>query len=384
MDALKKQFFPFTLNPLSNVVSIAALGSVPAALRASNDLPIDQQLADAFNANNDVMAYVLGITNTQLPTITPAPSWYSTFQTAFSNAQIHANAWYGISANLVSIPNAIAGYGIAFNVSMSTINSLIGVLQNDPGNTQAINSLKQQFNGLISQLRAFSQSAVSVHQSITDYSNNLIQDSQILSKAVSDSTQQQDVNRDQVRQYQAKIEDMRKQIKTWQVVETASAIGAGVAFFAGAVIAIFSLGFGLAFGIVGAAAGIATMVAAEVKIKQLRSEIEADTTRMNAVTQQSASLAALNDQLNKLIQLSQAAGSLIGLLLNVWEELEGELNTVLTDLSNCKGNVDNLNLPELQRNLNLANQDWQTLVGLCNSVASIKYNQATPAKANIQ
>ncbi|MBO9548019.1 HBL/NHE enterotoxin family protein [Pseudomonas sp.] len=384
MDALKKQFFPFTLNPLSNVVSIAALGSVPAALRASNDLPIDQQLADAFNANNDVMAYVLGITNTQLPTITPAPTWYSTFQTAFSNAQIHANAWYGISANLVSIPNAIAGYGIAFNVSMSTINSLIAVLQTDPGNTQAINSLKQQFTGLISQLRAFSQSAVSVHQSITDYSNNLIQDSQILAKAVSDSTQQQDVNRDQVRQYQAKIEEMRKQIKTWQVVETASAIGAGVAFFAGAVIAIFSLGFGLAFGIVGAAAGIATMVAAEVKIKQLRSEIAADTTRMNAVTQQSASLAALNDQLSKLIQLSQAAGSLIGLLLKVWEELEGELNTVLTDLGNCKGNVDNLNLPELQRNLNLANQDWQTLVGLCNSVASIKYNQATPAKANIQ
>jgi len=384
MDALKKQFFPFTLNPLSNVVSIAALGSVAAAPRASNDLPIDQQLADAFNANNDVMAYVLGITNTQLPTISPAPAWYSTFQTAFSNAQIHANAWYGISANLVSIPNAIAGYGIAFNVSMSTINSLVAVLQTDPGNAQAISALKQQFSGLISQLRAFSQSAVSVHQSITDYSNTLIADSQILAKAVTDSTQQQEVNRDQVAQYQAKIEAMRKQVKTWQVVETAAAIGAGVAFFAGAVIAIFTLGFGLAFGIVGAAAGIATMVAAEIKIKTLNSEIQADTARMNAVTQQSASLAALNDQLNKLIELSQAAGSLIGLLLKVWEELEGELNTVLTDLNNCKGNVDNLNLPELQRNLNLANQDWQTLVGLCNSVASIKYNQATPAKANIQ
>ncbi|HDS1681202.1 TPA: HBL/NHE enterotoxin family protein [Pseudomonas putida] len=384
MDALKKQFFPFTLNPLSNVVSIAALGSVSAAPRASNDLPIDQQLADAFNANNDVMAYVLGITNTQLPTISPAPTWYSTFQTAFSNAQIHANAWYGISANLVSIPNAIAGYGIAFNVSMSTINSLVAVLQTDPGNAQAISALKQQFSGLISQLRAFSQSAVSVHQSITDYSNTLIADSQVLAKAVTDSTKQQEVNRDQVAQYRAKIEEMRKQVKTWQVVETASAIGAGVAFFAGAVIAIFSLGFGLAFGIVGAAAGIATMVAAQIKIKTLNSEIQADTARMNAVTQQSASLAALNDQLNTLIELSKAAGSLIGLLLKVWEELEGELNTVLTDLNNCKGNVDTLNLPELQRNLNLANQDWQTLVGLCNSVASIKYNQATPAKANIQ
>ncbi len=84
-----------------------------------------------------------------------------------------------------------------------------------------------------------------------------------------------------------------------------------------------------------------------------------------------ASLAALNDQLNKLIELSQSAGSLIGFLLQVWEEMESELNAVL---------VDSLNLPELQRNLNLANQGWQTLVGLCNSIASIKYNQASPEK----
>jgi len=384
MDALKKQFFPFSLNPLSNVVSITALGSVPAALKASNDLPIDQQLADAFNANNDVMAYVLGITNTQLPTIAPAPSWYSTFQTAFSNAQIHANDWYRISANLVSIPNAIAGYGISFNVSMATINSLVAVLQTDPTNQAAINALKNQFTDLISHIQLFSQSAVTVHNDITGFTNNLIQDSKILSNAVSDSTKQQDVNREQVAEYQALIEAMRKQVKTWQVVETAAAIGAGVAFFAGAVIAIFTFGFGIAFGIVGAAAGIATMVAAEIKIKTLRSQIEATTSRMNAVTQQSASLAALNDQLNKLIELSQAAGTLIGLLLQVWEELEGELNTVLTDLNNCKGNVNSLDLPELQQNLNLANQDWQTLVGLCNSIASIKYNQASPGKAVIQ
>lgn len=384
MDALKKQFFPFTLNPLSNIVGISTFGSVPVALKASNDLPLDQQLAEAFNANNDVMAYVLGITNTQLPTIVPVPSWYSTFQTAFSDAQIHANAWYGISANLVSIPNAIAGYGISFNVSMSTINSLIAILQVDPSNSAAISSLKQQFSGLISQIRAFSQAAVSVHTSITDFSANLLQDSKILANAVTDSITQQGVNRDQVEQYRAKIEELRAQIKTWQVVETASGIGAGVAFFAGAVIAIFTLGYGLAFGIIGAAAGIATMVAAEVMIKNLRTEIDADTTLMNTITLQSASLAALNDQLNKLIELAQAAGTLIGLLLNVWEELEGDLNTVLTDLGNCEGNVDSLNLPELQRNLNLANQDWQTLVGLCNSIASIKYNQATPAKANIQ
>jgi hypothetical protein len=83
------------------------------------------------------------------------------------------------------------------------------------------------------------------------------------------------VNREQIAEYQALIEDMRKQVKTWQVVETAAAISAGVAFFAGAVIAIFTFGIGIAFGIVGAAAGIATMVAAEIKIKTLRSQIDA-------------------------------------------------------------------------------------------------------------
>ena len=383
MDALKKKFFPFALNPLSNVVSLTALGSVPIALEASNDLPIDQQLADAFNANNDVMAYVLGITKTQLPTIVPPLTWYSAFRTAFSDAQVHANNWYSISANLVSIPNAIAGYGISFNVSMSTINSLVAVLQNDPTNTAAINALKKQFADLISNLKMFTQCAVSVHSSITDFTNTLIADSNILTKAVADSTQQQGVNAAQVVEYQALIEKMRNQVKTWQVVETAAAIAAGVTFFAGCVIAIFTFGFGIAFGIVGAAAGIATMVAAQSKIQTLRSEIDTATTRMNDVTKQSANLAALNGELTKLIDMSQAAGTLIGLLLNVWDELEVELKAVLTDLNNCEGNVDTLNLQELQVNLNLANQDWQTLVGLCNSIASIKYNQATPVQANI-
>ena len=165
--------------------------------------------------------------------------------------------------------------------------------------------------------------------------------------------------------------------------ETAAAIAAGVTFFAGCVIAIITFGFGIAFGIVGAAAGIATMVAAQSKIQTLRSEIDTATTRMNDVTKQSANLAALNGELTKLIDMSQAAGTLIGLLLNVWDELEVELKAVLTDLNNCEGNVDTLNLQELQVNLNLANQDWQTLVGLCNSIASIKYNQATPVQANI-
>jgi predicted nucleic acid-binding Zn-ribbon protein len=385
MDAQKKLFFPFALKPVPNVNSIASLLSTPATLTAgSNDpLPIDQQLANAFNANNAVMAYVLGIGNTRLPTISPSPTWYSTFQTAFSNAQIHANGWYPIAANLVSIPNSIAGYGIAFNVSMSTINSLVTVLQSNPTNASAIAALKSQFSGLISQIRSYTQSAVTVQQTITDFSNTLASDATVLSKAVSDSTKEQQVDQQKIADFKAHIASLQSEISHWQTVETAAAIAAGVAFFAGAVIAIFTFGIGLAFGIVSAAALITTMVIASNKVQALKSQVEADNSNMNAVTQQAASLAVLNDQINALIALSKAASTQIALVLQVWQELEAELNTVLTDLNKCSGNVTDLNLSELQQNLNSANQDWQTLVGLCNTIASITYNQATPPTANI-
>ncbi|MEB2185947.1 HBL/NHE enterotoxin family protein [Xanthomonas campestris pv. campestris] len=385
MQAQKKPFFPFALSSAPQVTSIAsAIGTSRVLTAVSNDpLPIDQQLANAFNANNAVMAYVLGIGNTQLPTISPSPTWYSTFQTAFSDAQIHANGWYPIAANLVSIPNSIAGYGISFNVSMSTINSLVAVLQNDPTNAAAIAALKTQFTSMISQITSYTNSAVTVQQSITTFSNNLTSDAAVLAQAVIDSTKEQAVDQAKIATFKADIASLQSEISHWQTVETATAIAAGVAFFAGAVIAIFSFGIGLAFGIVAAAALITTMVIASNKIQALKSQVEADNSNMNAVTQQAASLAVLNDQVTGLIALSQAAGTQIALVLQVWQELESELNAVVTDLNNCNGNVTNLNLPQLQLNLNSANQDWQALVGLCNTIASIKYNQATPATATI-
>lgn len=386
MSNSRSRFFPFALATQRQHESIANIMGNANALRlvVDNTVPIEQQLADAFNANNAVMAYVLGITGTTLPTIPQAPTWYSTFETAFSDAQIHANGWFSIATNLVSIPNSIAGYGIAFNSSMATINSLINVLKGDPTNAAAISGLQSQLNGLISQLKGYSQSTVTFNQTIVNFSNTLKSDAAVLNKAVQDSTQSQAVDQQQIQKFKNDIASLQSQIKTWQAVETAAAITAGVGFFAGAVIAIFSFGFGLAFGIVAAVGGITLMIVASEEIKSLQSEVQKDTALMNDLTKQAASLAALNTQLNTLIDLSQAAGVQVELVLKVWNELESELNAVVTDLNNCKGDTTPLNLDQLQTDLNSANVDWQTLVGLCNTIASIKYNQATPPSANLQ
>lgn len=389
MSAQKKRFFPFALASNVQNVSLSSLQQIPsstyvAANNAEGVVPIEQQLVNAFNANNDVMAYVLGITQTTLPTIpAPIPSWYPPFQTAFSNAQIHANGWYSIATNLVSIPNAISGYGIAFNSNMSTINSLITVLQKDSTNAAAIAQLKTILSGMVSQIKGYSQNAVSFQQNIQDFNNSLTADAAIMTKAVADSMASIGVDETKIKNLEDDIADLQAQIKTWQTVMTVAGLAAGIGFYAGAVIAIFTFGFGLAFGIVSAIAGIATMIAASVEISALHNKINKDTADMNALTQQVASLKLLNTQLDALIVLSQAAGTQVELILQVWAELESDINSVLTDLENCQGDTAPLNLGQLQTDLNMANQDWQTLIGFCNTIASVTYNQATPLSANL-
>lgn len=386
MNAQKKQrFFPFSIAANEQDVSISNLKPIPAALRAVATVnpTLDQQLANAFNANNNVMSYVLGIVNTTLPSIPAAPPWYATFETAFSDVQIHANGWFPIATNLVSIPNSIVGYGISFNASMSTINSLIAVLLQTPTNQAALTALQNQIQAMIGNIGSFSTSANALNQSIATFSSNMTADAAILAAAVQSSTETQGVDQAQIQQFISDIATLQSEISYWQTVETAAAIAAGVGFFIGAVVAIFSFGIGLAFGIVAAAAAITTMVIASQKVQAAKDSVESDNLQMSALTQQAASLAALNVQLNTLITLSQAAGAQVALVLQVWTEMESELAAVATDLAHCNGDASSMNLAQLQTDLNQANQDWQTLIATSNVIASIQYNHANPPVSNM-
>ncbi|WP_295749925.1 HBL/NHE enterotoxin family protein [Undibacterium sp.] len=386
MSSQAKRFTPFQTMPASQPMSAGGLRLVSNNMLAANvsgTIPIEQQLADAFNASNNVVAYVSGIVGTTLPVLTTPPSWYSSFQTAFSDAQIHANAWYPIATSLVSIPNNIVAYGIVFNSSMSTINSLITVLQADPTNTQAIAALKSTLQSMRSSVKGYSQAAVSLQTQITTFANNLTADATIMQTASTSAMSQAGVDQGKIAELEVHVAQLRSKISTWQTVLTASAIAAGVAFWAGAVIAIFSFGFGLAFGIVGAAAGITMMIVADNQIKVLTSQVNGDISNMGVLTKEVAALKLLSGQLDTLITQSAAASAQIALITSAWSTLEQDLNSVITDLSNAETDVSNMSLTQLQTDLNTSNTDWQTLIGICTVVAGIKFNQATPVSANL-
>jgi hypothetical protein len=386
---MTKRFFPFEL--VSNQPETAMRWMNPgqasraqAAATAGDTTPIDQQLADAFNANNAIMAYVIGISNTTLPALTTPPDWYTTFVTKFSDAKVHAMAWTNtIAPGLVAIPTGIVNYAFTFNINMLNINSALAVLQTNPQDQAARQAVLTGLQALLSGFSLQLQNSQNFQQNITGFASNLTADLAIMQQAAKDATKTVGYDQGQVTQLTNDIKALQAEISTWQKVVTGAAIGAGVAFWAGAVIGIFSLGIGLAFGILGAAAGIALLIAGEVKIQQLSAKIAKDQADMKNLNAEIAVLNVMIQNLNTLITLSGAASKQIALVLAAWHAMEADISAVISDINAAESDLSSLNLAGLQSDLTRANADWQALSSFCTLIAGIQYMTATPATATL-
>ncbi|UTF58777.1 HBL/NHE enterotoxin family protein [Gilvimarinus sp. DA14] len=371
---MKNRFMPFVVSSNDQLMA-AASGS---------DTPIDQQLADAFNANNDVLAYVNGLANSSLPALSPEPEWYAGFSSAFADAKIHAMDWFNtITPGLVSIPAGIANYASVFSLNMITMNQNLDILKANPADAAAKNAIADSLSSLLQGLSAQISSATDFKSKINQFSSNLENDAEVMRNAVANAEETEKYDKDKVESLKKKIADLKQQVKTWQVVETAAGLAAGVGFFAGAVIAIFTFGAGLAFGVIAATAGIATIIAASVEIKNLSAEIQKEQAEMGDIEQQISTLQVLESALNDLIDLSAKASSKIDLILQAWSTLQQEISAVIQDLTNADADLSNMDLEALSHDLNMANDDWKTLQKFATTIAGISYNQATPPAVNL-
>jgi len=386
---MTKRFFPFKLVTTTQEETMRWMkpdGQAPALLaeKADDSPTIDQQLADAFNANNAIMAYVLGLSNTSLPALTKPPEWYTTFLTKFSDAKVHAMAWTNtIAPGLVAIPTGIVNYAFTFNINMLNINSAMSVLQTNPQDQPAQRAVLTGLQTLLSGFSLQLQNAQQFQTNITDFASNLTADVGIMQQASIDATKTVGYDKTQVLKLTADIKALQDEISTWQKVVTGAAIGAGVAFWAGAVIGIFTLGIGLAFGILGAVAGIALLIGGSVRIQQLSAKIAQDQADMKGINAEIALLNIMIDNLKTVITLAGAGSKQIALVLAAWQAMEADITTVIGDINAAERDLSSLNLVGLQHDLNQANTDWQTLSSFCTTIAGIKYLTATPATVTL-
>jgi hypothetical protein len=383
---MKSRYFPFQLSRDDAAAAATIMHSGHTVAATNNaDKPIEQQLADSYNANNAVLSYAQSLTGSQLPALTPPPPWYNQFQTKFADAKTHAMLWQNtVKPGLVAIPTGILNYALLWGLNNTTINQAIDILDRDPHNQQTkdtvLNCLRELHAGVRKQL----STAATFQTTIDDFATKLTNDAKLMGDAIQEATKSVGYNEREVARLVGHVTELRDEVSKWQIVVTASAIGAGVAFWIGAVIAIFSFGIGLAFSVIGAAAGIALMIAAQVKIKQLVYAIEQDERDMKGVNVQIAALKVIENNLTTLVSMSKAASAQVDLILKAWDTLEKELVAVLDDLTAADGDVQRMDLPALRMDMAQANADWQALQSFCSVIAGIHYNDATPPTAVLQ
>jgi hypothetical protein len=385
---MTKRFFPFKL--VSNQQELAMRWMRPGqplaqvAETADDTTPIDQQLADAFNANNAIMAYVLGIGNSTLPALTTPPDWYKTFVTKFSDAKVHAMAWTNtIAPGLVAIPTGIVNYAFTFNINMLNINSALSVLQTNPQNQQAKQAVLTGLQALLGGFSLQLQNAQNFQQNITGFASNLTADLAIMQQSVKDATKTVGYDQSKVARLMGDIQALQDKIHTWQTVLTAAAIAVPVGLVAATLLAAFTFGLGLAFGIISQAASIALIIASAVEIRQLSAQIAQDEADITGVNQEIAVLNIMIQNLNTVITLSGAASQQLALVLTAWKTMEADITAVISDINAAEANLSSLNLVGLQNDLIQANTDWQALSSFCARIAGITYMTATPATATL-
>ena len=383
---MSKRFFPFRLShdnaPEASRLMNPGLSLVAAP--ALTDTPIEEQLAAAFNANNAVMAYVTGLMHSNIPAIQPQPDWYADFKVQFSDAKTHAMEWYNtITPGLISIPKGIYNYAFVFNINMISLNGALMELYQHPHNEQAQQAVRAGLQTLLTGFTTFLNEAGNFQELIKTFAANLTSDATKMQAAIKNAEKSVGYNKEQVDKLVKGIEALQNEVNTWEMVITGAGIGTALSVFAGAVIAIFSFGIGLAFGVMAAVAGISLMIAASVKIGQLSAQIRADQKRMSDVNKSIAALKMLEQMLQNLIKLSQPASEQVQLIIKAWQTMEADITSVITDLNSAQGDLSVLNLTGLRDELNQANTDWQALSAFCLVMMGIKYNTATPATVNL-
>ncbi len=377
---MSKRFFPFALTQHQQQHQQRAVALfVPNAVRAAavtnttgDPSPIDQQLADSFNANNAVLTYVIAMQNTTLPVVDA--TWYTTFSHAFSDAKAHALSWYDtISPNLIALPSGIANFASAFSLNMITINSYVTILSSDPTNAQAIAGLTSSIQSLLTTVQGQQTAVVAFLPILDNFATQLTADQSVMQNALVSATQQAGYDQNQVATLNADIATLQSDIAHWNTVITGVAIGGGIAIFLGCVGAIFSFGLGLIFAVASAIATITTIIVAQGKIRADTAQILQDQGQISTLNIEIASLQTLQANLNNLIALSGQAQQQFQLILSAWQTLEAEIQSVVTDLQAAGNDVTPLNLGQLSTDLSAASADWQTLLQFCNTIKGIQY-----------
>lgn len=347
--------------------------------------PVDQLLANAFNANNAILAYAVGVARTDLPALPHSEPWYETFVKGFTNLKSRALVWQNsIAPRVIEIPAAIVDFGAVFVLGISQIEGDIETLLADPGNLPARDGLRGRLAAVSRATGLQQRTLQELRQDIRRYADSLAGDAAILKNAAADGLAAIGDARDQIQAIERDLVELRNELNKFNtilsVAETVGINVIGIAVIGIGLTYLFAplllVGVGLVLiplGVVGGIGALVTAIVAAVSIQKINGRITERTAELSSAGQQVAALASINQIVDRLVMLAEAAGQGIGTIEQAWTALQDDVDAIVGDLAKAEQDFSRDRLLALQSDIQDATADWMSLVDLARKFTGFHY-----------
>ena len=338
------------------------------------------QQKDTLAKNLDVLskirAYAIGVTQTNLQTISdPPPVWYNTLSTNLSLAQTHAAVWTTtLEPNITStIPQAVANLGSRFTTGTNAILQILKASNNNPTAAQ-VTQMQTELTWITRHLNEEMATITTLKGTFTTFQTNANTDLTALTTG-NNSIQKAILADDtDINNLQADMAVQTANINADNAAITAAAIAGGVGLFVG--VAMIGLGaastgpaapFVIAIGaliMVGSIVEMAAVIAVyEGKLAAAQNQLNQDTANLANEQQQVASLTIMNNSITSLVNLNQGMAQSLTDIANWWALISTQLGTVNQDISDASGDMTASDWSDFGLDIQQAQLDWTSFVG---------------------
>ncbi len=342
-----------------------------------------QQMTDYVNAMSKVNLYVYSITQQSMPVLSYPPTNYGDFTTKFAPAKAHCMDWTNsIFPTMLSFPKSIVDqFDDFFNIQETMADVYLQRLQKDPNDEKSKKGLNASLKTMQNIIQQQIKIAEGLITSLNSFSVNITADADILNFIATSALDDVKSDKQKIIDLNNSIKNLQDEISTLQTWLTVSQIGSVLSIFVGLVGAVCcvipgaqGVGIGLiVVGVLGEAGSITGWVLSQKAIDAANDQIDSQRNQIDGYNQDVILLQGINTSFKYLIDANMEAQKAIKVVIEVWQQLDNEIEIVRKDLADVDSDVTSASYVKASDDLNKANEAWQDVVEFAKALAGIDY-----------
>lgn len=325
-----------------------------------------EEILEEYRKNiADINAYTLAIQKLNITVYGETPDWYTKdFKEKFVNSKVHAQSWLNnIMSRLLELPETIVDYDDFYQLYSGEIVDYCNMMLKDPKKDLSDKVIKdiESLKKSVTERKAL---IANLEKEIDTYISTLDVDKKFFDQTFESACATKKVDEEKLKKFKQHKKELEDEIKHLQDVVTGTGIAGGV------LLAVAPIGFycgpvGIVIGIFVTAAALALLITAIVEssiCSQKQTELTICVQQMDETTKTVQSLDAFCTGLNQVIGVAKKAKSAAQTIRGYWNELERELEQLITDLQDGEQHVQKKLYKELINEITTTNEEWKKIV----------------------